>query len=81
MLKSLKKCLKMAKKYGFLTNSSGHINNFRQIMYFLQKNRLFRERVALNMFTKLTRKRERGSANADKADKGGRGGWVNADNG
>ena len=35
---------------------------------------------SLNMFTKLTRKRE-GGANADIADKGGRGGWENADNG
>ena len=51
-------------------------------MYFLpKKNRLFRKRVALNMFTKLTQKKKGGSVNADKADIGGRGGWGNADNG
>jgi hypothetical protein len=38
--------------------------------FFQQKNRLFRKRVALNMFTKLTQKGRGGSANADKADKG-----------
>ena len=49
------KCLKIARKYGFLSNSSGQINNFCQIMYFHPKKRirLFRKRVALNMFTKL----------------------------
>ena len=52
---------------------------FCQIMYFLPKNRLFRKRVALNIFTKLTQERKGGSANADKADKGGRRG--DADNG
>ena len=46
-------------KYGFLSNSRGHINNFCQIMYFIKK-RLFRKRVALNMLTKLTQKREGG---------------------
>ena len=33
------------------------------------------------MLTKLLRKREGGWANADIADKGGRRGWGNADNG
>ena len=28
MLKAVKKCLKIAKKYKFLSNSSGHINFF-----------------------------------------------------
>ena len=31
------KCLKMARKYGFLSNSSGLFNNFCQIIYFLPK--------------------------------------------
>ena len=75
MLKSLKKCLKIARIYGTLSNSSGHLNNFCQIMYFLpKKNKLFKKRVALNMFTNLTQKRKGGSANADRADIGGRGG-------
>ena len=38
-----------------------------------EKKMLFRKGVALNMFTKLTQKRKGGLANADKADKGGRG--------
>ena len=71
----------MAKKYGFLSNSSGHINTFGQIMYFLQTKMLFRIRGSLNMFTKLMWKREGGRTNADIADEGGRGGWGNADNG
>ena len=33
--KITKKCLKIARKYGFLSFSSGHINNICQIMYFL----------------------------------------------
>ena len=66
------KCLKLL---GFLSNSSGYINNFCQIRYFLPKKRLFRKKVALNMFTKLTQKKKGGLANADSADKGGRGGW------
>ena len=61
MLKLLNKCLKIARKYGFLSNSSGHINHFCQIIYFLpKKNRLFRKRVTLNIFTKLTQKRKEG---------------------
>ena len=50
MMKSLSKCLKMASKYGFISNSSGHINIFGQIMYFplKKKKRLFRLRVSLN---------------------------------
>ena len=68
MLKSLKKCLKIARKSGFLSNSSGHINIFCQIMYFLPKiNSLLMKRVALIMFTKLKTEKE-------MADKGGRGG-------
>ena len=64
----------MALKYGFLSNSKEHNNNFCQKMYFLPKKKVFfRKRVALNMFQKLTRKREGGVSNADKADKGGGG--------
>ena len=52
---------KIARKYGFVSNSSGHINNFCQMMHFLpKKKRFFRKRVALNMFTKLTQKRKGG---------------------
>ena len=65
------KCLKMARKYGFLSNSSGLINNFCQIIYFLPKKiKLFKKRVALNMFTKLTQKRKGGLGNADKLTRG-----------
>ena len=43
-------------------------------MYFLpNKNRLFRMRESLNMFTKVTWKKEGDRANTDIADKGGRG--------
>ena len=41
--------------------------------FFPNKNRLFGKRVALNMLTKLTWKREGVWGNADIADKGGRG--------
>ena len=34
-------CLKIARKYGFLSNSSGHINNFCQIIYFLYKKKVY----------------------------------------
>ena len=69
------KCIKIARKYGFFSKSSRQFNNFCQIMYFLPKTkRLFRKRVALNMFTKMTQKGRGGSANADKTD-WGRGGW------
>ena len=52
---------KIARKCGFLSNSSGYLNNFCQIMYFFpKKRRLFRKREALNMFTKLTQKRKGG---------------------
>ena len=55
------KGLKNARKYGLLSNSSGHIANFCQIMSFLPKqNRLLRKRVALNMLTKRTQKRKGG---------------------
>ena len=45
------------------------------------KKNLFRMRGSLNMFTKLTRKRKRGWANADITEEGRKGGWGNADNG
>ena len=65
MLISLTKMLKNEQKIRFLLSSSGHNNNFGQILYFLQKVRSFRERVLLNILT--------------LADKGGRGGRGNAD--
>ena len=44
----------IARKYGILSNSSGHINNFCQIMYVLpKKNRVFRKNTK-NIFFKIT---------------------------
>ena len=44
-------------KYGFLSNSSGHINKVCKILYYLPKKNGIQDEVVLNMFTKLTRKR------------------------
>ena len=39
-------------------------------------------KISLNILTKMTIQKEgKGLTNADRADKGGRGGWGNADNG
>ena len=48
-------------------------------MYFLPKKKVIQDEGFLNMFTNLTRTREGGWANAEIADKGGRGGWGNTD--
>ena len=50
-------------------NSSGHINNFCQIMYFLQQKNVVQEEGGNKYVHKTdTEKGRGGSANADKAD-------------
>ena len=39
------------------------------------------KKMSLNILTKMTQQKQGWLANADRADKGGRGGWGNADNG
>jgi hypothetical protein len=60
MLKSLKKCLKIARKYGFLSNSSGHINIFCQIMYFIPKKKVIQEEGGIKYVHKTDTKKEGG---------------------
>ena len=52
------KCLKMAKNMYFYPTHPDIIINFVQKCTFFQKKKLCRMRGLLNMFTKLTRKRE-----------------------
>ena len=89
MLKSLKNGLNIARKYGFLFNSSGHTNIFCQIMYFLPKKKTViqkeggikyvhktgtkKEGEVRQMLTKLTEGGWGVGEMLTMADKGGRG--------
>ena len=80
MLKSLKKCRKIALKYGLLSNWSWHINKFDQIICFLSTKIGYSGWGRHKTCSQNWRGNGRGDwANADIADKWGRGGWGNAD--
>ena len=54
------KCLKIARKYRFLSNSSGYIINFCHIMYFLQKKKVNQEEGGNKYVYKTDTEKERG---------------------
>ena len=50
----------MAKKYAFLSNSSGHIGNFCQIIYFLPKEKIIQKECGIKYVHKTDTEKEGG---------------------
>jgi hypothetical protein len=54
----------MAMKYGFLSKSSGPINKFGQIMYFLPKKNVIQDEGVIKYVQKLTQEMEGGGGSS-----------------